>query len=211
MFLIQIDRVDIDYFRIIPIGRNSPRIDLKEETKLKADHIIAEEYLSKTTKQVDPHFISEIFFLNSYAHSIGMGPIMQTHSRLEGDLQEMQRQVDRFNAVQDWRNSPQAALFSAALARTKAQIEETASLEAAMDAVVYDRVNQEKSLDFLGFVANWLLRLVDSKHLHPKIMIKLPLSDQVPVSWRALPQFLFEIITDHLLHLMRSISSEYYL
>jgi ubiquitin conjugation factor E4 B len=167
---------------------------------------MAEEYLSRTIKGVEPHFISEIFFLNSYAHSIGLGPAMQIHSRLEGDLAEMQRQVDRINATHDWRASPHAALFTAALERTKTQIEETASLEATMDALMYDRVSQEKSLDFLGFVANWLLRLVDERHLHPTKTLQLPLPKEVPIAWKCLPQFLFEIITDHLLYIMRYVT-----
>ena len=128
---------------------------------------------------------------------------MQTHTRLEGDLNEMQRQVDRINATENWRATPHAALFAAALERTKIQIEETAALEATMDALMYDRVSQEKSLDFLGFVANWLLRLVDERHLHPAKTLSLPLNEQVPIEWKCLPQFLFEIITDHLLYIMR--------
>lgn len=195
--------MDVNYFRTIPIGRKTPRILLTDETKLKADNTTAEEYLSHTTKDLDPHFISEIFFLNSYAHSIGLGPAMQTHIRLDGDLTEMQRQVDRINATDNWRASPHAALFAAALERTKTQIEETASLEATMEALMIDRVSQEKSLDFLGFVANWLLRLVDERHLHPTKTLKLPLREEVPIEWKCLPQFLFEIITDHLLYIMR--------
>jgi ubiquitin conjugation factor E4 B len=183
--------------------RTTPRIILTDETKLKADNTTAEEYLSHTIKDTDPHFISEIFFLNCYAHSIGLGPIMQTHSRLEGDITDMQRQVDRINATDNWRATPHAALFAAALERTKGQIEEASSLEATMDALMFDRVSQEKSLDFLGFVANWLLRLADEKHLHPAKTIQLPLKEEVPIEWRCLPQFLFEIITDHMLYIMR--------
>lgn len=152
---------------------------------------------------MDPHFISEIFFLNSFAHSIGLGPAMQTHARLEDDMNEMQRQLDRINETQDWRNSPHAALFMAALERTRNQIEETASLEATMDCVMHDRVNQEKSLDFLGFVANWLLRLVDQRHAHPVKTVMMPLSDKVSLEWCCLPQFLIEIITDQFLYIMR--------
>ena len=128
---------------------------------------------------------------------------MQTHSRLEGDMAEMQRSINRINAVENWRAGPHAALFSAAFERTKTQIEETAALEATMDALMYDRLTQEKSLDFLGFVANWLLRFVDERHLHPAKTLQLPLRGEIPIEWRCLPQFLFEIITDHLLYIMR--------
>jgi len=72
-----------------------------------------------------------------------------------------------------------------------------------MDVVLFDRVTQEKSLEFLGFVANWLLRVADCRHEHPQRMIELPLPEQVPIEWRTLPQFLVEIITDHLLYTMR--------
>lgn len=194
--------MDVNYFRTVPVGRTTPRISLAEETKLKADNNIAEQYFSHTFSG-DPHFISEIFFLNSYAHSIGLSPLMSTHSRLEGDVTEMQRQVDRINSTDNWRQSPHAALFQAALERTKLQIEETQAMEATMDALMWDRVTQEKTLDFLGFVANWLLRLADERHEHPRRTVHMPLREDVPIEWRTLPQFLFEIITDHLLYVMR--------
>lgn len=72
-----------------------------------------------------------------------------------------------------------------------------------MDALMLDRMAQEKTLDFLGFVANWLLRLVDERHEHPRRTIHMPLREDVPIEWKTLPQFLFEIITDHLLYVMR--------
>jgi ubiquitin conjugation factor E4 B len=118
----------------------------------------------------------------------------------------MQRQVDRINATDNWRSTPHAALFTAALERTKNQIEETASLQATMDALMFDRLSQEKSIDFLGFVANWLLNLVDERHLYPRKTLQLPLKEDVPIQWRCLPQFLFEIITDHLCYIMRYLS-----
>jgi len=132
-----------------------------------------------------------------------MGPALLTHTQLPSNIAEMQRQVDRIQNTENWRSSPHAALFSAALERTKVQIEEAASLEATMDVVLFDRVTQEKSLEFLGFVANWLLRVADCRHEHPQRMIELPLPEQVPIEWRTLPQFLVEIITDHLLYTMR--------
>lgn len=132
-----------------------------------------------------------------------MAPAMQSHLRLEGDIADMQRQVDRINTTENWRQSPHAALITAALERTKKQIDQVASLEATIEAVMYDRISQEKSLDFLGFVANWLLRMVDGRHEHPQKVVKMPLKKEPSIEWRCLPQFLFEIITDHLLYVMR--------
>ncbi len=194
------------FFSLSPLSPGVPTKFFKDPklmTPGDRDNVIADEYLSHTIPATDPHFISEIFFLNCYAHSIGLGPTMQNHTRLEGDMNELQRQIDHINAIDNWRATPHAALFSAALERTKIQMEETAALEATMEALMYDRVSQEKSLDFLGFVANWLLRLVDERHLHPAKTLTLPLKEQVPIEWRCLPQFLFEIITDHLLYIMR--------
>jgi len=197
--------VEVNYFRTIPIGRTAPRVVITEETKLKADQTTADEFLSHKITNVEPHFISEIFFLNCFAHSVGLGPAMSVHHRLDETVNDLQRQIDRINSNPSWRQSPHAALFAAALDRTKKQMDENASLEATMDAVMYDRLSQEKSLDFIGFVANWLLRLVDEKHLHPAQTLKLPLPEDIPIEWRCLPQFLFEIITDHLLYTMRAV------
>jgi ubiquitin conjugation factor E4 B len=196
--------VDISYFHTVPIGRETPRILLSDETKLKAGDATTEEYFtSHLIRNQDPHFITEIFFLNAYGHSLGLGPVMLTHVRLTGDIAEMQRQIDRIQNQKNWRISPHAALFSAALERNKIRIEEAAALEAAMQAVLWDPVAQKKSLDFLGFVANWLLRVADARRAHPQRRIDLPLPQEVLMEWRTLPQFLFEIITDHILYVMK--------
>jgi ubiquitin conjugation factor E4 B len=184
------------------LGRLTPRINITEETKLNADAPTAEQFLSQKITDI-PHFITEIFFLNAYAHSIGLGPAMATHRHLETDITEMEAQIERITGTENWHNSPHAAIISAALERTKRQMEKTAAYEATMDAVMYDRLAQEKSLDFLGFVTNWLLRLVDERKGHPVRTLRLPLEEQVPIEWRCLPQFLFEIITDHMLYVMR--------
>lgn len=115
----------------------------------------------------------------------------------------MARQVARIQGTENWRQSPHAALFAAALERTRRQIEEAEGLEGVMDAVLWDRIAQEKSLDFLGFVANFLVRRADPRHEHPQRRVDLPLPADVPMAWRVLPQFLFEIITDQLLYVMR--------
>jgi ubiquitin conjugation factor E4 B len=127
---------------------------------------------------------------------------MSTHRRLESEITDMEAQIARITATANWRTGPHAAIISAALERTKRQMGETAAYEATMDAVMYDPLSQAKSIDFLGFVANWLLRLVDPAKEHPGKTVKLPLKE-APIEWRCLPQFLFEMITDHMLYVMR--------
>ena len=87
----QIDRIDVDYLR------RTPRIDIKDETKLNADQNLSDRFYSNTI-QGSSNFISEIFFLTLAAHHYGTEATITKLEQLEKDLKHMQKQLDRFEA-----------------------------------------------------------------------------------------------------------------
>lgn len=60
----KVSRIDVNYLR------RTPRVEIKDETKLNADKNASDKFYS-TTLEGDSNFISEIFFLNLAAHHYG--------------------------------------------------------------------------------------------------------------------------------------------
>jgi ubiquitin conjugation factor E4 B len=139
------------------------------------------------------HFISEIFFLNSYARWIGLGPAMQSYSLLKAEIAEMHRTE----------NAADAVLSMTMVEGLRTQLQEARMLEVAMNSVLRNSLDQKGALNFLRFVTNWLLRLVDKRHEHPAETVVLPLQEDIPFEWQSLPQFLIEIVTDYFIHMMK--------
>jgi len=60
-----------------------------------------------------------------------------------------------------------------------------------------------RTLTFSGFVASWLVRIVDPRGQHPAVSIELPLPKEVPPTFAALPELLVEDILDFSIFLLR--------
>jgi ubiquitin conjugation factor E4 B len=191
----------VNYFRTIPFGRITPRIILTDEATLGSDDNM-DEYRSQITKVEDDqsHFISEIFFLNSYARWIGLGPVMQVHSQLKRDLTELFCELQLSNTTRRVENPSELSLET--LKSSYTALQEAMMSVMAIDCILCNSLDQKDTLEFLGFVVNWLLRLVDERHEHPSKTILLHLQEDISIKWRSLPQFLIEIITDYFIYMM---------
>jgi hypothetical protein len=190
----------VNYFRTIPFGRTTPRIVLTDEATLgSVDRM--DEYRSQdaTVEDDRSRFITEIFFLNSYARWIGLGPTIQNHAQLKLYINELQRESDSISRAKKRRTESDDAMIQHDFLRK--QLQEMTLLKASMDCIL--DCDLQASLDFLGFLANWLLQLVDERHEHPGKTITLPLKEDVSIQWLSLPQFLVEIITDYYVYLKR--------
>lgn len=94
----QIDKIDIDYFR------KHPRLDIDDETKLNADEDTAAGFYSKKAEGSN-NFISEVFFLNVAAHHYGLGACEVTHDQLAKDIGDMEKHLEKIQAErQKWLN-----------------------------------------------------------------------------------------------------------
>lgn len=141
-----------------------------------------QKYFSQMIENRDPHFISDIFFLTSYAHSIGFGPLMEKYSHIENGRTLLQRKLDIIA------NSGQPVTIP------MTDAEDCGPLE-VMNCIMNDRVNQEKSLNFLCLVTKWLLKFMDEKNEY--------LGSKIPIEWKCLPEFLMQIVLNHAIFIMR--------
>lgn len=94
----QIDKIDIDYFR------KNTRLDIGDETKLNADEDTAAGFYSNKAEGTN-NFISEVFFLNVAAHHYGLGACEVTHDQLAKDIGDMEKHLEKIQAErQKWLN-----------------------------------------------------------------------------------------------------------
>jgi len=82
-----------------------------------------------------------------------------------------------------------------------------------------------RSIGFTAFLSTWLIRLVDPKKTHPKPIVeyvslfgvvtqhltdslcrlRLPLPKEVPMAFKALPEYLIEDVVDYLIFVVQSV------
>lgn len=83
----KMDRINVDYFR------QSPRIDIKEETKLNADQAASDEFYGNKLPGT-PHFISDVFFLNLAAHHYGLEGCVARIKNLDREIDFYKKHVE---------------------------------------------------------------------------------------------------------------------
>lgn len=150
----KIDRIDVGYFR------RSPRVDIKEETKLNADQAHSDKFYSQ---QLDgsSNFISEVFFLTLAAHHYGSEATNAKLKVLDRNIKHYEKEikkleVDRLKFV----NVPgQLAMFDIGMRRHVEVLEKSISLKHAIEGCLFDEKMQARSLQFMRYVTVWLLRV----------------------------------------------------
>ena len=60
-----------------------------------------------------------------------------------------------------------------------------------------------RTTGFINFVSSWLIRMVDPKRSHPNLTVELPLSKDVPMTFRVLPEYFLEDVVDYFLFIVR--------
>lgn len=193
----RIDRIDVNYLR------RSPRIDIKDETKLNADQKASDEFYSHHMVG-DTNFISEIFFLTLAAHHYGTEAANSMLSELEKSLNRMKKHVKEIELDRHkYLNNPrQLAEFDKAVKKYKDQIDKGMSYKFSVEGVLLDDTNQARSMQFMRYVIVWLLRLVSPDF--PKKSMTLPLPAQQLEVFKCLPEYFLEDVVDNFKFILRN-------
>lgn len=195
----KIDRIDVNYLR------RSPRIDIKDETKLNADQNTSDRFYSEKADGKS-NFISEVFFLTLAAHHYGGEAANSKLNQLEKDLKRMEKHVeeielDRHKWVND---ATRLRMFDEAIKKYKDKIDEGLSYKYAVQGVLLDDLSQARSMQFMRYVIVWLLRLVAPEQNFPKQVLKLPLPDEQPEVFKCLPEYFLEDVVGNFKFIMRN-------
>jgi ubiquitin conjugation factor E4 B len=193
----KIDRADIDYLR------RSPRLDIKDETKINSDQHQSDEFYEKQLAGSN-NFISECFFLAVAAHHYGTEAARTMLKTLDRTLKDMSKQIEEFETQRSkYVNNPaQLTMFDNALKKYKSEHDKGLSYKHAITGVLHDELAQTRSMQFMRFVTVWLLRQVSPDHQFPKQKLALPLSSEQPEAFKNLPEYFLDVISGNFSFIM---------
>ena len=193
----KVDRIDVEYLR------RSPRIEIKDETKLNADQKTSDDFYSHPVEG-NSNFISEVFFLTLAAHHYGTEAANATLSQLDKDLKRMKKHVDEIELDRHkFVNDPvRLRMFEEAIKKYKDQLDKGLSYKFSVEGILLDELSQTRSMQFMRYVIVWLIRLVSPGF--PKTPIKLPLPEQEPDIFKCLPEYFLEDVVGNYKFIMRN-------
>lgn len=188
----KVDRIDVNYFR------SSPRVDIKDETKLNADQSQSDAFYAQKIDHT-PNFITEVFFLTLAAHHYGSEATNTKMRNLDKDIKFYEKHIASMEAERaKFVNRPdQMALFEISLKRHTEVLEKSASLKYAIEGVLLDENMQSRSLRFMRYVAVWLLRVASQTNYSPDKPLSLPLPANQPEAFSCLPEYALQDIVDN--------------
>ncbi|KAJ7095825.1 ubiquitin elongating factor core-domain-containing protein [Mycena belliarum] len=196
----KMDRIDPLFYA------RSSRIDLKDETRIKAT---SEEASAWAEAQQDPNapapnFVSNIFYLTVAMSHYGILRTISTYSDLAKHIEDMQRHLDMLNGDGSWMGSPMQARTEVAINTVKAELGKIRMQQLAFEAQLLDPELVFRSIGFTNFLSTWLIRQVDPANKHPNPPAELPLPKEVPMAFRVLPEYILEDIVDYLHFVVQS-------
>lgn len=118
MLTFQIDKVDTEYYR------HSKRLDVSEETKIRATKEEVDEYFGGAMEMdTKPNFISDLFFiLNSIFH-LGLIKTIDTRSKAEKNISQMEDELKKLEGRRaEWAGVSLAAVLTARVILTDIRI-----------------------------------------------------------------------------------------
>jgi ubiquitin conjugation factor E4 B len=206
----KIDRIEVDYLR------RSPRVDIKDETKINADDKASEEFYSQSASGTN-NFISEVFFLTVAAHHYGTEAANSKLSNLQKDVKWLTKELAKIETERHkYASNPmQLQVFENHVKKIKDQIERGQCTILAIQGVLLDETIQARSMQLMRYVIVWLLRLASPGTAFPKQELQLPLSAEQSTAFKCLPEYFvedivgnFKFITRWMPHIVTSTQCE---
>ncbi|KAF8442825.1 ubiquitin elongating factor core-domain-containing protein [Boletus edulis BED1] len=194
----KMDRIDPLYFAV------SNRIDVSEETRIKATSEEAGQWAEANRgNAATPNFISEIFYLCNAMGHYGYLRTTQTYDDFAKHHDELQRHHDMINSDGSWIGSPTHARTEAALNQMKTEMGKIQTQQLAFRVQLLEPDFVLRYMGFTNFVSTWLIRRAGPKGLHPTPPVELPLPQEVPMSFRVLPEYILEDVVEFFLFVTR--------
>lgn len=189
----KMDRIDPLFYT------RSSRINLKDETRIKATSEEASEWEEKQRdpSALPPNFISDVFYLTIAMSHYGFLRTIQTHTDLQKHMDDIQRHLDYLNGDGSWQGTPMQARTEAAINQVKLEQAKIRSSQMAFEAQLNDPDLVFRSIGFTTFLSTWLIRQVDPKKTHPNPPAIIPLPKEVPMAFRVLPEYIVEDIVNY--------------
>ncbi|KAI1754674.1 ubiquitin fusion degradation protein 2 [Xylaria castorea] len=188
----KINKIDLDYLR------RTPRVDMSDETKLNADQATSDAFYNNKVEGAS-NFISEVFFLTLAAHHYGLGATNSKLKDLDKDIKYVEKIIKQMEEeLPKVQNDPlRSAMVKQHIHTAVTTVEKYIALKHAIQAVVLDQGMQTLSLQFMRYVAVWLLRTSSNTDYQPGKQISLPLSADKPAAFSCLPEYALQDVVEN--------------
>ncbi|KFY81594.1 hypothetical protein V500_11274 [Pseudogymnoascus sp. VKM F-4518 (FW-2643)] len=188
----KVSKIDPDYFR------RSPRIDIKDETKLNSDQKTSDKFYEEKLEGT-PNFITEVFFLTVAAHHYGSEAANSKLKSLDRDISSLQKQLaiyeqERPRFLSDPR---QLAMIELNVKRYNDILEKSMRLRNAIEGVLFDDVMQARSLQFMRYLIVFMLRTASGSDYVPGKPFSLPLPETQPEVFKNYPEYMLDDIVSN--------------
>jgi ubiquitin conjugation factor E4 B len=196
----KVGRIDVNYFR------RSPRLDIKEETKLNADQAQSDAFYA-TKLEGESNFITEIFFLTLAAHHYGSEAANAKLKNLDRDIKYYEKHIAMMEAErQKFLSRPdQLRMLDLALKRHTSVLEKSMALRFSIEGILLEHKMQSRSLQFMQYVTVWLLRVASQTEYTPGKQLQLPLPADQPEAFKCLPEYALQDVVDNFKFVFRHI------
>ncbi|GAA98825.1 uncharacterized protein L969DRAFT_95506 [Mixia osmundae IAM 14324] len=193
----KMDKIDIEYYL------KCRRLDIREETKINATQQEADDYYALADGQPAPgaNFISDIFFLSAAYLHLGLMSALSQHKRSIKDYGRFKDHLAELReAAESHRsNAPLYARYQAAIEKLRHQMRGISASQCQLHSPAF--LNSQAT--FCNFMTVWLVRAMDPQHKHPQTAITLPLPTEPPISFKMLPEYLVDDVTEFFTYVSR--------
>lgn len=194
---IKLDTIDSLY----PFHPNS-FVEVSNETRLKLGSQEVADWLKdleKTHKWSEAKFPTQCWFLTLHCHHVALLPALQKYQRKLRALRDLQKMLDELQATESqWKDAPFSGRNKELIKRWKQQLKRLGKSKSCADAGLVDPVLLRRSLHFYASVAAILLGLLTQTEPSSAIP-ELPLPQEIPNVFTALPEWYVEDIAEFLL------------
>ncbi|KAG5338950.1 hypothetical protein C0989_005506 [Termitomyces sp. Mn162] len=196
----KMDRIDPLFYA------QSSCINLKEETRIKAtsDEAVEWERAHRNPNAPEPNFISNIFYLTIAMSHYGYLKTIQTFNNLAKHLEDLKRHLEFINGDGSWMGSPMQGRVEATINQVKNEQNKIRIQQLAFQTQLCDPEFTFRSVGFTIFLSTWVIRQVDPKKTHPNPPAQILLPDEVPLSFRVLPEYIIEDIVEYFLFVVQT-------
>lgn len=197
---VKIDKIDVLY-----TYHPKCRLNISDDTRMnctldKVGSWIASLSADPKHKWLDAKFATECFFLCIHCHHLSVIPMTHKYQRLVRAVRELQHVVDEVQKSESqWRGQMDEQRNRLLLERWRSQITRMQKSKMCIEAVLMDPALLSQCLQFYSAVSQFLLSII-----MPSSQTLLPLPDEPPMAFAALPEYYLEDIVELILYVIQT-------
>ncbi|XP_059145993.1 ubiquitin conjugation factor E4 B-like isoform X2 [Physella acuta] len=200
------EKIDLDKIDIYYPFHCTKRLSLQNKSRMRFTEKEVEEWsqqnLQSLKDQQEPKFATECFFLTLHCHHLAILPVTRKYQRRLRAIRDLHRLISDMEAAEpQWKNLPTAGRSREQLKRWKSQYQRLQKSKMCADAGVLDKDMLLRCLSFYTRTADLLMRIADPENRCQEV----PLPENVPGYFSALPEFYLEDMADFILFALQYI------